>query len=237
MILKEKAKAILKIIDVARGEGRKFLLEPECNEVLKLAGIPVAETKVAKGRTEVAEIAKEIGYPIVLKVLSPQILHKSDVKGVKLDIRDDKELFKAYDEIMANVKKLCPGARVSGVLVQRYYPRGREVIVGATVDPQFGPTIMFGLGGVFVEVYNDVAFRVLPITDLDIDEMIKEIKGYKVLKGFRGEKPVNFESLKKIISRASSLILESNDIKEMDLNPIKLYSNDAIVVDARIILK
>jgi len=181
--------------------------------------------------------AEQIGFPVVLKIISPDILHKSDVGGVKVKLMNREEVEKAYDEIINNVKKAKEDARIIGMLVQEYAPAGREVIVGLTKDPQFGPTIMFGVGGIFVEIYEDVSFRVAPIDYEEAEEMIKEIRGYKLLMGARGEKPSDIEVLKKIIVGVSDIAMKYPMIKEMDLNPIEVYEKGAKIVDARIILE
>ncbi len=182
----EKVKAIFK---KALSEGRKYLLENEAKEVCSIYGIPVTKFKIARSKEEAIKCANEIGYPVVFKILSPDIIHKTDVGGVILNIENEEEAKRAYDELMSNVKKRVPSARIIGVFVQEMAPEGTEVIVGAIKDPQFGPTLMFGLGGIFVEILKDVTFRIAPVTEDEAKEMIREIKGYPIIKGYRGKPP------------------------------------------------
>jgi acetyl-CoA synthetase (ADP-forming) len=227
---------VSQIIQKALNENRTLLLEPEAKEVIKAYGIPVTKFKVAKSPEEAVKFAKEIGYPIVMKIISRDVLHKSDAGGVKVNIKNDEEVKKAYAEIEKNVKNAVGNYKFEGMLIQEFAPEGREVIVGMTKDPQFGPALAFGLGGIFVEVLKDVSFRVAPITKYDAEEMIQEIKGYPILKGVRGQKPVDFEAIINILLSASKLVMEHPEINEMDLNPIITYPDGAKTVDARIIL-
>lgn len=224
------------IIQKALSENRTLLLEPEAKEVIKAYGIPVTKYKVANSPEEAVKIAQEIGYPIVMKIVSRDVIHKSDAGGVKVNIKNGEEVKKAYAEIENNVKKAVGNYKFEGILVQEFAPEGREVIVGMTKDPQFGPALAFGLGGIFVEVLKDVSFRVAPITKYDAEEMIQEIKGYPILKGVRGQKPVDFETIINILLNVSKLVMEHPEINEMDLNPIITYPDGAKTVDARIIL-
>ena len=225
------------IIENALKEGRNFLLEPEAKTLCKLYGLPVTRFKVAKDLSEVKQYAKEIGYPVVLKIVSPDILHKSDIGGVVIDIRNEEELVQAYNKIMSNVKEKASNARIYGILVQEFAPPGREVIVGVAKDPQFEHVIMFGLGGIFVEILKDVTFRVLPITREDAEAMIKEIRGYPVLAGYRGQPPADVQSLVDIMLGVSKLINDFPLISQLDLNPIIVYEKGAKIIDARIILE
>lgn len=218
-------------------DGRKNLTEVEAKAVLKAAGIGVAETRLAKSRSEAIAIAKELGFPIVLKVVSPQILHKSDVGGVKLNLANADDVAAAYDEIMAKVSQREPEAVIQGVAVQKMARPGTEVIVGVSKDEKFGPVLMFGLGGIFVEIMKDVSFRLVPIARRDAKQMVREIKGYPLLNGYRGQEPANVELLEDILQKVSELAERHGEIKEMDLNPIFAYSDGAMVVDARIILE
>ena len=227
------------IVSKALSEGRKKLLEHEAMAILEHFGIPVAPYGFARSEEEAVEIAEKIGYPVVLKIVSPDIAHKSDVGGVILDVKSAKDAREAYSKIMENVRKRAPSARIVGVLVQEMVPWGLEVIVGATRDNTFGPVIMFGLGGIFVEVLKDVSFRVAPLTEEDADSMIREIKSYRILEGYRGMPPRDLEAIKKIIMRTSELMLNLEEVQDLDLNPIMLYEKGrgAVVVDARIILR
>lgn len=216
-------------------EGRNFLLEPEAKTLCSIYSIPVTVFRVASTREDAVRLAKEIGFPVVMKIVSPDIVHKTDVGGVILNISNEEEVVKAYDRILSNVKKRAPKARISGVLVEEMAKPGIEVIVGCIKDRQFGHAVMFGLGGVFVEVLEDVTFRIVPLTRYDAEEMIKEVKGYKVLKGYRGFK-ADINSIVDIILKVSKMVSEIGIINQLDLNPIYVYEKGAKVVDARIIL-
>jgi len=174
---------------------------------------------------------------VVLKIVSPDVIHKFDVGGVILNLKRSKEVKDAYNRILANVKKYKPDAKIVGVLVQEMAPPSTEVIVGATKDPQFGPALMFGFGGIFVEVLKDVAFRIAPITKLEAQEMITEVKAYPILRGYRGQPPADVNAIVEILLNTSKLVMDHPEIKELDLNPILVYEKGAITVDARIILE
>ncbi len=232
--LMEKVKAIF---NDAKKEGRKYLLEPEAKTVCMEYGIPVTKFEVARSETEAVQFAREIGFPIVLKIVSPDVIHKFDVGGVVLNLNSETEVRTAYNEILGNVKKHKPKAKIIGILVQEMAPESTEVIVGATKDPQFGPALMFGLGGIFVEVLKDVTFRIAPISKSDAREMITEVKAYPILKGYRGQPPADVETIVNILLNTSKLVMEHQKIKELDLNPIMVYKKGAKTVDARIILE
>ncbi|MHA1594522.1 MAG: acetate--CoA ligase family protein [Candidatus Baldrarchaeia archaeon] len=226
-----------KIIEEVLSEGRNFLLESEAKMVIADYGIPVTKFEIATNEDEAVEAANRIGYPVVMKILSPDIIHKSDVGGVKLNLKNDQEVRQAFKEIIENVRKFKSDADIRGVTVQEMAPEPvAEVIVGMTKDPQFGPAIMFGLGGIFVEVLKDVSFRIAPLTAYDAREMIQEIKGYPVLTGIRGRPPADIDTLVNIILNVSKLVMEIEEIDQLDLNPIFAYSKGAKTVDARIIL-
>lgn len=218
-------------------EHRKHLLEPEAKTVCMEYGIPVPKFKVAKSESEAVKSAEEIGYPVVLKIVSPDIIHKSDIGGVIIGLNTAKDVRSAYKQIMSKAKKHAPDAQIIGVLVQEMAPSSTEVIVGAIKDPQFGPAMMFGLGGIFVEVLKDVTFRVAPITEEEAREMITEVKAYPLLKGYRNLPPADTNAIVKILLNASKLVMEYQQIKELDLNPIMVYEKGAKTVDARIILE
>ena len=225
------------IFDQVKKEGRSILTEFESKKILKQAGIPVVETKLAKTQKEAVSLSQKMSFPVVLKIVSPEVIHKSDSGGVKLSINSVTEVKKAYDEILKKVRKQYPHAVIHGVSVQKMIQPGTEVIVGTSKDPQFGPVIMFGLGGIFVELLKDVSFRVIPVEQRDAHEMIKEIKGYPLLQGYRGKEPASLSALVEIILKISKLIEENPQIKELELNPIFAYRNKAVAVDARIILE
>jgi acetyl-CoA synthetase (ADP-forming) len=225
------------VIDKVRKEGRFILTEFESKKILKQIGIPVVETKLAKTQKEAVSFSQKIGFPVALKIISPDVIHKTDSGGVKLGLKNVSEVREAYHEILEAVRKQYPDAIIHGVSVQKMVRPGTEVIVGTSKDPQFGPVIMFGLGGIFVEVLKDVAFRVIPIDRRDAQEMVKEIKGYPLLQGYRGKEPANITVLVEMILKISNLIHKNPQIKELELNPIFAYKDSAVAVDARIILE
>lgn len=225
------------VFNEVRKEGRKYLLEPEAKTICREYGIPVTKFAVAKNEMEATQFAGKIGFPVVLKIVSPDVIHKFDVGGVVLSLNSKTEVRNAYNEILRNVKKHKPNAKILGVLVQEMAPQSTEVIVGATKDPQFGPALMFGLGGIFVEVLKDVTFRIAPISESDAKEMITEVKAYPILKGYRGQPPADVEAIVNILLNTSRLVTEHQEIKELDLNPIMVYEKGAKTVDARIILE
>ena len=218
-------------------KSQNLLTEVESKELLKKAGIPVVEAKLARSKKEAISVSKEMGFPVVLKISSPDVVHKSDSGGVKLGLANATQVGKAYSEIISSVKQAYPEAKIQGVSVQPMAPSGVEVIVGMSKDPQFGPVLMFGLGGILVEVLKDVSFRIVPVTERDAREMIKEIKGYPILEGYRGQKPASIPALEKLIVKVSQFVEKNPQIKELDLNPIFAYPDKAVAVDARIILE
>ena len=224
------------VLAQARAEGRTLLTEVEAKALLKDAGVPVASTTLATTREEAQSQAEAAGYPVVLKVVSPDIAHKSDVGGVKLNLRDKDAVGAAFDEIVANSKKAVPGAKILGVAVQYMAPQGTEVIVGMTTDPQFGPVMMFGLGGIMVEVLKDVAFRIVPLEQRDAKQIIREIKGFPVLEGFRGKPGADLAALESLILQVSAFAAAHPEVAELDLNPVFAYPDGAIAVDARVVL-
>ncbi len=232
---KERARAI---IEKTIGCGRTILTEPEAKEVFAAYGLPVPKGKLAKSEEEAVKIARAVEYPVVMKIVSPQIIHKSDAGGVKVNLKSDEEVRIAYRDIIENAKNYDPHAEIFGVYVQHMEPWGTETIIGSTYDKQFGPTVMFGLGGVFVEILKDVTFRIAPFSEDEAMDMIKEIKGYKILRGARGEKPRDIKAIAEAISRLSQLVWDFRDyIKEVDANPVMAYEHGIKIVDARIILK
>jgi acetate---CoA ligase (ADP-forming) len=212
-----------------------LLNEIQAKQLLKEAGVQVTETRLAVSKAEAVSLSKTLKYPVVMKIVSPDITHKSDVGGVKLNLKTEIEVERAYDEIMNSVAKKCPQAKIPGVAVQSMAVPGVEVIVGMTLDSQFGPVLMFGLGGVWVELLKDVSFRVIPVSKTDAAEMIKEIKGYKLLEGFRGQPGVDIQALENLLVKVSDFIQSNPRIKELDLNPVIAYPEGAIAVDARIV--
>jgi len=222
---------IEEIIVRARREQRLYLLEHECKAILKSIGVPSTSCLVAKSEEEAVSMSEAIGYPVVLKILSPEIIHKSDAGGVKLNLGRE-EVKGAYSELIAKFKD----RHVVGVSVQEMAKPGLEVIVGAMRDATFGPVLMFGLGGVFVEVLKGVSFRVIPVAERDAQEIMEEIKGYQLLQGYRGQS-ADVASLRDILLKVSDLVMAYPAIKEVDLNPVFAYPKGSLVVDARMILE
>ncbi|MBI9047815.1 MAG: acetate--CoA ligase family protein [Anaerolineaceae bacterium] len=230
----------LKIINDARADGRENLTEVEAKSIFDAYGLPVTNHRLARDEAEAVKYAEEIGYPIVMKIVSPDILHKSDAGGVKVNIKDADGIREAYKTITGNCKSYKPDADVHGVLIQEMAPWGTEVIIGSVNDATFGPTVMFGLGGIFVEVLKDVTFRVAPIAKGQAHRMFGEIKGAPILAGVRGESPRDQDRLAEILSLYSQMVLDlEEEISETDANPVLVYEEGAglKVVDARIILK
>ena len=226
-----------KIIANVLKSGRTVLTEVESKQLVAEAGIPVVETKLAKTKSEAISISKKMRFPVVLKIVSPDIIHKSDIGGVKLGLANATQVGKAYTEIMAAAKKANKKADIQGISVQKMARPGVEVIMGMSKDAQFGPVLMFGLGGVFVEVLKDVAFRIVPLNRRDASQMIREIKGYPLLEGYRGQEPANITALEDLLLKLSDFVDKNPKIKEMDLNPIFAYKDSALAVDARVILE
>lgn len=225
-----------RVLQGAVREKRKALLEPEAKEICRAYGMPTPDFSVARSRSEAIQIAEKVSFPVVLKIVSQDILHKSEAGGVMLDLRSGKEVELAYDQIIQSARAYKSSARVEGVLVQHMAPKGIEVIVGGLRDSQFGPTVLFGLGGIFVEVLKDVAFRVAPLEELDCREMIKEIHSYPVLEGIRGQPAADEEAIVRILQGTSRIMLENSCVEQIDLNPIMVYGTGASIVDARMIL-
>ncbi len=231
-----RGKDVSEIFEIAKADGRDFLFEHEAKKLFALYDMPVTKISVAENEDEAVEAAEGIGYPIVLKIVSPQILHKSDAGGVIVGVEDEQGIRDGFNTIIDNAKKYKADAEITGILVQEMAPKGTEIIIGSTTDPTFGPTLMFGLGGIFVEILKDVSFRVAPIEKRDAEEMIKEIRAYKILEGVRGNPPVDQETLADILLKTSDMLMDCPEIKELDMNPILAYPDGARIVDARIIM-
>jgi 4-hydroxybutyryl-CoA synthetase (ADP-forming) len=214
-------------------------LEEEGYEVLKAYGFPTPKSILGATEEECASAAKEIGYPVVMKIASPDIIHKSDAGGVKVGVKSDEEVRAAFRSIMENARKYKADAKIKGVLVQEMVKSAKETILGASLDPTFGPVIMFGLGGIYVEVLKDVVFRVAPIDEREAMKMVESIKTIKLLKGVRGEKPSDLRAIADSLQRLSQLLVDFPEIKEFDINPLLVLEEGkgARVVDSRIILK
>ena len=226
-----------RILKQSQQEHRTHLTEVESKELFREAGIPVIDTRVARTKKEAVSLSKEMGFPVALKIVSPDIVHKTDSGGVRLGLKNATRVGNAYREILQCIKKNHSGAKILGVSVQKMARPGIEVIIGMIKDAQFGPVLMFGLGGVLVEVLKDVSFRIVSLTRKDAQEMIREIRGYPLLEGYRGQEAVSISALEDIILRVSEFVEMNPEIKELDLNPIIAYKNGAIAVDARVILE
>jgi acetyltransferase len=226
----------VEIIENAKAEGRTALLEHEAKALLALHGAPVSRDQLATSAKEAVAYARKSGNSVALKIVSPDILHKSDAKGVRVNLKTEKEIRKAYAEIISNAKAYNPDADIRGVLVSPMAAQGTEVIIGTKMDDQFGPVIMFGVGGIMVEVLKDVAFRVLPISYNSAKKMIREIHSYPILRGIRGNPACDEPTLRRLLLTCSELIESYEEIKEMDLNPVIVHEKGASVVDARILL-
>ncbi len=225
------------ILAAAKSEKRTLLTEVESKQLLEEVGIRVIGAKLAKSAKDAVARSKEFGFPVVLKIASPDVVHKSDIGGVKVGLANSTQVSKAYKEIVTAVKQKQPGARIHGVSVQTMAKPGVEVIIGMSKDAQFGPVIMFGLGGILVEILKDVSFRIVPLTKRDAREMIRDIKGYPVLEGYRGQDPSDVGALEDMILKVSTFVEQNPEIKELDLNPVFAYKDGAVAVDARIVLE
>jgi acetate---CoA ligase (ADP-forming) len=226
--------AVRRVLDEASARGVDHLAGPEALAVFRAYGIPVLESRVATSADDAAAAAEAMGLPVVLKVESPDVVHKTDVGGVVLNVGTAEEVRSEYDAMVARVRAKLPDARLDGVLVQPFIAGGRETIIGGTTDPTFGPLLMFGLGGVYVEALQDVIFRVHPISDVDAREMVRAIRGYKILEGFRGEPPADQEALTDVIQRVSQLMGENPEIEELDINPFLVREKGGVALDARV---
>ncbi len=224
------------VLHQARAEGRDLLNEVEAKQLLSQAGVPVVETLLATTADQAKRLAGEIGYPVVVKVVSADISHKSDVGGVKVGLANAKAVGEAYEAILANSRQAVPDAVITGVAVQGMAVEGTEIIVGMVRDPQFGPVMMFGLGGIFVELLKDVSFRVLPLTERDAQQMVNDIKGRAILDGVRGQTAVDKAAICKLILNVGVFIEQHPEIQELDMNPVFVYADGAVAVDARIVL-
>ncbi len=230
-----KAKA-KKVFDKVKKEKRPNLLEEEGLEILRAYGFPLPQSSLAKNENEAVKIAKKIGHPVVMKIASPQIIHKSDAGGVKVNLTNDNEVIVAFKEIVKNAKKYNKKAEIKGVLIVEMVKGGKEMIIGSKLEPGFGPVIMLGMGGIYVEVLKDVTFRLAPVTDREANDMISSIKTKKILEGVRGEKPSDIKKLSECIQRLSQLVTDFKEIKELDMNPVLVMENGkgCKILDVRI---
>ncbi|MCK4537090.1 MAG: acetate--CoA ligase family protein, partial [Desulfuromonadales bacterium] len=219
--------------------GKTVLGEMEGAELLQCYGFNTLPMELATSATQAATIADKIGYPVVMKIVSPQILHKTEAGGVKIGIQNAKSVQTAFDEIMAGARKYSADAELCGVLVQKMAPPGEEVILGMTRDPKFGPLLMFGLGGIYVELFKDVVFRIAPFGRNVARRMIKNIQGYPMLKGFRGRSLADVEAVEKMLVSLGQLAENHPEIEELDVNPLLVHEKGqgATVADVMITLK
>ncbi len=214
-----------------------YVLEPEAVCLLKQYRIPYPDHGVAYDAEEAARMAEELGCPVVLKVVSPDVPHKSDVGGILVGLKSASEVRQGFATIVERVTSNLPQARIEGVLVCKQASSGLEVIVGALEDVTFGPTVMFGLGGIFAEVLRDVTFRVAPLTRHDGEEMVRELRGYPLLIGARGQPPRDMDALVNLLLSVSQMVMERANIEELDLNPVRLFEHGLLVLDARMVVK
>jgi len=221
------------ILSKARGEQRNSLLYTEAKELIENWGILTVPGRMARNKQEALQAALSIGFPVVMKILSPDVIHKSDIGGVFVGLNREEELIHAYDMIEDNSKKAKPAVRMEGVVIEKMLS-GIEVIIGVATDSQFGHVLMFGMGGIFVELLKDISFRLIPIEPVDAQEMIYGVKGFPLLDGYRGKKG-DIEGLKGLLLRVSQLIVQYPEIIEMDMNPVITSYNRSTVADIRIL--
>jgi acetyl coenzyme A synthetase (ADP forming)-like protein len=230
--------SLAKTFEKARQEGRPFLLAHEAQQLLRCAGVPMPQSAVARTLDEAVRYANEFGYPVVLKVVSRDILHKSDVGGVALDLDNEQEVIDAYGAILHNCRTVMPNALIDGIEVAQQVPAGTQLIIGARRDPSFGPIVMVGLGGIYVEVMKDVSFRALPISRQDALDMLKDLRSYPLLLGVRGEETRDIDTVVDVMVRVGALLLACQDIADIEVNPLIVYEHGqgGIAVDARVLL-
>ena len=229
---------VREIFAKARADNRVTLGEAEARDVIKAYGIRIPKSELARNAEEAVQFARSIGYPVVMKIASPDILHKSDMGGVRVNVRDDDQVRDVFDILLYRAHRYMPDAEIWGVLVQEMVTGGKEVIIGVNRDPQFGPLLMFGLGGIYVEVLKDVTFRIPPISAEEARKMVSEIKAYALLRGVRGQKPSDVDGIVDCILRIAQLVTDFPEIVEMDINPllVKEAGAGAISVDMRFVL-
>jgi acyl-CoA synthetase (NDP forming) len=232
-----KKEAAKKLVRNALAQGRHVLLEPEAKALVSAWGIQVPASVRIKGVADVADALKAVTPPLVLKVVSQDIIHKRDVGGVITGIDDGEELSKALREMKETLAEKAPTARLEGFLLEEMIPTGLELIIGGVRDPQFGPAVMFGTGGFAVELVKDVSFRLAPLSRAEVFAMMKEVKSYPLLTGFRGSKPVDLEKLASTVLKLSEILLELEAIKELEINPLLVCDVGAVAVDARVVLQ
>ena len=226
--------AAASIIQKVRAEGRTKLDEIEALAICKAYGIPIANVQLASDPAHAVAIAATVGFPVVMKIVSPNIVHKSDSGGVAIGISSADEVREAHERIIDSVRLAEPKAVVEGILVQRMVPGGRETICGIARDPLFGPLVMFGLGGIYVEALKDVVFRVAPLNPSDARNMVGGIRGTKLLGALRGQPAVSSAAIEDVLLRISQIAIDFPEIEEMDINPLLAFESQAIAVDCRV---
>ncbi|MHA1983535.1 MAG: acetate--CoA ligase family protein, partial [Candidatus Hodarchaeales archaeon] len=221
---KKKVKNLIKSV---KDDLRTTLTEQEAKQIANLYGIPVPKEDLAQFKSEAIEIANNLGYPIVMKIVSPDIMHKTDVGGVKLNITQDNEVAKYFDEIILSSRSKVPNADIKGILITEFLPKAKEFFIGMTRDPQVGPLIAVGLGGIYVEVLKDITFKVAPISIADGRSMLEELRSYPLLTGVRGEKPADIDAIVDILNRICQLAIDFEEIVEIDINPLFVYEKES----------
>lgn len=212
----------------------KFYNEYSSKTMLQKWGLPTGEFKLVNSAQDAAEAGIELGFPIVMKIVSDQIIHKTEAGGIFLNVQDEEQAMNAYEKLISNAKAYNPEAIIDGVLISPMVKSGVEVIVGGMYDIQFGPVIMFGLGGVFVEIFKDVKFRMAPVDKSEAIKMIQSIQAYPMLCGARGQQPVNMDALAELLVKVSEYLAENQDVAEIDINPVICYDDKVLILDASI---
>ena len=225
----------VEVFENAKKENRDRLADPEVHDVLNAYGFPQPKSLFGRTSEEAVDAAKDIGYPVVMKIISPQIVHKSDIGGVRVNLKNKKDVENAFFDITTHVKNIMPTAHIYGVLIQEMVPKGKEIIMGITKDPQFGHMIMFGLGGIYVEVLKDISFRIVPLSQEDAHEMIRETRTFPLLRGVRGEAEADIEAIEKSLLVLSQMAVDFPQIIEADINPLLVQQRGqgVVAIDAR----
>jgi acyl-CoA synthetase (NDP forming) len=223
----QNKKKVRNLIKSVKDDLRTTLTEQEAKQIANLYGIPVPKEDLAQLKSEAIEIANKLGYPIVMKIVSPDIMHKTDVGGVKLNITHDDKVAKYFDEIILSSRSKVPNADIKGILITEFLPKAKEFFIGMTRDPQVGPLIAVGLGGIYVEVLKDVTFRVAPISLADGRSMLEELRSYPLLTGVRGEKPADIDAIVDVLNRICQLAMDFEEIVEIDINPLFVYEKES----------
>ncbi|MBW1708908.1 MAG: acetate--CoA ligase family protein, partial [Deltaproteobacteria bacterium] len=234
---REKVRQI--ICEHLSGKDKHFMSENEANEILSCYGFPLLKSQLVKGPSQLEDAVEDIGFPLAMKIISPDIVHKFDAGGVRLKIKTLKEARESFQQIIVNAKNFDPNADIKGVLVEEMARSGIEVILGTTRDPRFGPICMFGLGGTYVETHRDVSFRLAPMWEISAEIMIRNTNAYKIMTGIRGKPPSDIEAVKNCILKLSQMVTEHPEIAELDINPLIVYpeGEGCVVADSRILLR